>query len=125
MKNWLQSSRAAIVACAIGLLLNTSAARGATPTVAISSPNNNLRTTNANIIVTGTARSTDTNDPIASVTVFVNGISQTADGTTGWLANATLTSGDNVISAQSTTVGNVQSTTVIRHVTLQVFSTLT
>ncbi len=125
MTNWLQSSRAAIVACAIGLLLITSAARGATPTVAITSPNNNLRTTNADVNVTGTARSTDTNDPIASVTVFVNGNSQTANGTIAWQANVALSPGDNIITAQSTTVGNVQSATVTRHVTLQVFSTLT
>jgi uncharacterized repeat protein (TIGR02543 family) len=125
MKNWLQTSRAALVACVIGLLFITGNARAATPTVAITSPNNGLRTTNVNITVTGTARSSDTNDPLASVTVFVNGVSQTADGTTGWQANATLTPGDNVISAQSTTMNNVQSATVTRHVTLQVFSMLT
>jgi hypothetical protein len=125
MKNWLHSSRAVLVACVIGLFFISAAAQAATPTVAITSPANNLRTTNNNLTVRGTATSRDTNDPIGSVTVIVNGNAQTANGTNSWDAPVTLQPGDNVITAQSVTVGNVQSVSVTRHVTLNVFTTVT
>lgn len=114
-----------MVACVIGLFFIAGTARAATPSVVIRSPNNGLRTTNANITIQGTAFSRDTNDPIASVTVFVNGVSQTADGTTNWQANVTLSPGSNNIEAQATTVNNNQSANTSRTITLLVYSTLT
>ncbi|MDB6056408.1 MAG: hypothetical protein JWO95_252 [Verrucomicrobiales bacterium] len=125
MKNWLQTSRAAIVACVIGLFLIAGTARAATPLVTVTSPGNGLRTTNAVVTVRGTARSSDTNDPISFVTVTVNGNAQTASGTTNWQTDVNLSPGANTIVAQSTTVGNAQSATTTRIVTLNVFSTLT
>jgi hypothetical protein len=125
MKNWLHTSRAAMLACVIGLFFMAGTALGATPTVTIASPANGLRTTNSVITVRGTASSRDTNDPIASVTVSVNGNTQTATGTTTWQTDVNLAQGINTITAQSTTVGNAQSAVQTRTVTLQVFSTLT
>jgi len=101
------------------------AATQAQVTVAITSPVNGLRTTNNIITVQGTAASRDTNDPITSVTVSVNGVAQTANGTTNWTTDVALQSGVNTIEAQSITLGAVQSSVVTRTVTLNVFSTLT
>jgi hypothetical protein len=125
MKNWLLTSRAAMVACVIGLFLSTTAAQAATPTVLITSPANGLRTTNASLTVQGTATSRDTNDPIASVTVLLNGNPQSVNGTSNWQAGLTLQPGANTITAQSTTGSNVQSAVATRIVTLLVYGTLT
>lgn len=124
MKNWLQTSRAAMVACVIGLFFITAAARGQV-TVRINSPANGLKTTNSALTITGTAGSRDTNDPIASVSVTVNGNAQTVNGTTSWQSDVVLQPGVNTIVAQSTTQNNVQSAQATRTVTLLVYATVT
>ena len=124
MKNWLQRSRAAIVACVIGIFFITVTARGQV-TVRITSPPNGLKTTNSALTITGTAASRDTNDPIASVSVTVNGNAQTVNGTTNWQSDVVLQQGQNTIVAQSTSANNVQSAQASHVVTLLVFATIT
>src|SRR5436190_7621028 len=123
MKNWLQTSRAAIVACVIGLFFITVAARG--QVVRITVPANRLRTTNSALHVAGTASSRNTNDPIASVSVTVNGAPQVVTGTTSWESDVVLQPGVNTIVAQATTANNAQSPQVPRVVTLFVYATIT
>jgi uncharacterized repeat protein (TIGR02543 family) len=125
MNNWQKTSLAALIACVVSLFLAPATASATPlPIIAITSQNG-LVTSNATLVVTGTALSLDTNDHLASITVTVNGNAQIATGTRAWSAPVTLSQGVNTITAQATTQNNVQSDIASIKVRLLVFSTLT
>lgn len=105
---------------------SVAAVANTTPTVSITSPRNNLVTTNDTLTVTGKAGGGSTNDPLSQVSVTVNSGTPTiiTDSINNWQTTVSLDQGTNVIQAVSSTVGGVSSALVTRTVILQVFTTI-